>query len=99
MSINESEPSKPEGPGAGETEERELRSGTVPTGHGPAEPDAQEDVLSDPALDDRLGSDWADEGGAVPSGPATDAPAAPAGTGVADPKRTALADGDGGSEE
>ena len=29
------------------------------------------DVESDPARDDRLGSDWSDEGGAAPSGPAT----------------------------
>lgn len=27
------------------------------------------DVESDPALDDQVGSDWSDEGGAVPSGP------------------------------
>lgn len=29
------------------------------------------DVKSDPALNDRLGQDWADEGGATPQGPAT----------------------------
>lgn len=29
------------------------------------------DVESDPALNDDLGQDWADEGGATPSGPAT----------------------------
>ncbi len=38
---------------------------------GPAHPD----VESDPARDDRTGSDWADEGGATPTGPATSAPA------------------------
>lgn len=30
------------------------------------------DVESDPALDDETGSEWADEGGAVDDGPATD---------------------------
>lgn len=35
------------------------------------EPNAAPDVESDPALDDREGSDWGDEGGAAPSGPAT----------------------------
>lgn len=29
------------------------------------------DVESDPALNDAMGQDWADEGGALPSGPAT----------------------------
>ncbi|MHA7175983.1 hypothetical protein ACX80D_04955 [Arthrobacter sp. Sr24] len=29
------------------------------------------DVESDPALNDGLGQDWADEGGATPKGPAT----------------------------
>ncbi|MGP9501124.1 hypothetical protein ACT3TS_02785 [Specibacter sp. AOP5-B1-6] len=29
------------------------------------------DVESDPALNDDLGQDWADEGGATPNGPAT----------------------------
>lgn len=28
--------------------------------------------VSDPAKDDELGSDWTDEGGALPTGPATD---------------------------
>lgn len=31
------------------------------------------DVISDPALNDKLGQDWADEGGATPGGPATSA--------------------------
>lgn len=52
----------------------EERTQTVPTAHGADEAVADEDVVSDPALDDRVGSDWADEGGAVPSGPATAAP-------------------------
>lgn len=34
--------------------------------------DAEPDVESDPALDDETGSEWADEGGAVDEGPATD---------------------------
>ena len=29
------------------------------------------DIVSDPALDDTTGSDWTDEGGAAPEGPAT----------------------------
>lgn len=33
--------------------------------------DVEEDVESDPALDDESGGEWADEGGAVPDGPAT----------------------------
>ena len=32
---------------------------------------SKEDVMSDPALGDHLGSDWSDEGGAAPEGPAT----------------------------
>lgn len=32
---------------------------------------AAADVTSDPALNDELGQDWADEGGATPRGPAT----------------------------
>lgn len=44
---------------------------TVPTRHRPDEVPAEEDVMSDPALDDRVGSDWVDEGGAAPEGPAT----------------------------
>lgn len=45
------------------------RTDTVPTEHG-AE-NADDDVSSDPALDDRDGSDWSDEGGATAQGPAT----------------------------
>ena len=35
-------------------------------------PEVEQDVDSDPALDDEQGSEWADEGGAVDEGPATD---------------------------
>lgn len=35
-------------------------------------PDVDGDVESDPALDDETGSEWADEGGAIDEGPATD---------------------------
>jgi len=42
---------------------------TVPT----ADPVAS-DVVSDPARDDATGSDWTDEGGAAPEGPATNTP-------------------------
>lgn len=44
---------------------------TAPTAHKPEGVEAREDVVSDPALDDRLGSDWQDEGGATTEGPAT----------------------------
>lgn len=47
---------------------------TVPTHHGAEDADAKQDVVSDPALDDRIGSDWSEEGGATPTGPATTAP-------------------------
>lgn len=33
--------------------------------------DKASDVVSDPAKDDTAGQDWSDEGGATPSGPAT----------------------------
>lgn len=46
-------------------------TGTVPTAHRPEGAEAREDVVSDPARDDRLGSDWQDEGGATADGPAT----------------------------
>ncbi len=35
-------------------------------------PEVEPDVESDPAQDDQQGSEWADEGGAVDEGPATD---------------------------
>lgn len=47
---------------------------TVPAANPRPDTDAESDVASDPALDDRLGSDWADEGGATPVGPASAAP-------------------------
>ncbi|MET3370447.1 UNVERIFIED_CONTAM: hypothetical protein ABIE34_003722 [Jeotgalibacillus campisalis] len=37
-------------------------------------PTIKSDVVSDPALDDTTGSDWTDEGGAAPEGPATNTP-------------------------
>ena len=45
-----------------------VRSGS--TQDGTAGPSA--DHVSDPALNDELGHDWTDEGGATPSGPATE---------------------------
>ena len=57
-------------PGTENMDEAERRTQTVTTAHGPAGEGA-EDVEADPALDDRVGSDWTDEGGATPSGPAT----------------------------
>ena len=33
---------------------------------------AEPDVISDPALNDELGQDWTDEGGATPAGAALD---------------------------
>jgi len=37
------------------------------------EPDrSATDVVSDPARNDQTGNDWSTEGGATPSGPATD---------------------------
>ncbi|BCW47404.1 hypothetical protein [Arthrobacter sp. StoSoilB5] len=40
-------------------------------------PPVRPDVVSDPALDDTTGSDWTDEGGAAPEGPATNTPPKP----------------------
>lgn len=51
----------------------EVRAKPVSTHHGVGADSAAADVTSDPALDDRLGSDWADEGGATRVGPATSA--------------------------
>lgn len=42
-----------------------------------AQPDFIEDVESDPALSDRKGFDWTDEGGATSLGPATHTPLDP----------------------
>jgi len=38
----------------------------------PASSSGEIDTTSDPARNDDEGSDWADEGGATPEGPATD---------------------------
>jgi hypothetical protein len=46
-----------------------------PTGN--TGPTIHSDVVSDPALDDTTGSDWTDEGGAAPEGPATNTPPKP----------------------
>lgn len=40
----------------------------------PAATGVESDVVSDPARDDTTGSDWTDEGGAAPEGPATNTP-------------------------
>ncbi len=37
----------------------------------------RDDTTSDPSLDDSEGNEWADEGGAVQEGPATDPDDAP----------------------
>lgn len=66
-----------------------IDNARTPTPNEPETHESEEDVLSDPARDDRVGSDWADEGGAVPTGPATDAPAPDADE---DPQRTARTD-------
>lgn len=68
--VNEPGPDDPV-PGTENMDEAEERTETVPTELGPDEVDVEGDVVTDPALDDRVGSDWADEGGATPEGPAT----------------------------
>ena len=50
----------------------ETKAATVPVA-APA-PAVASDVVSDPALDDTTGTDWTDEGGAAPEGPATNTP-------------------------
>ena len=42
---------------------------------GEEKPAVEADVESDPALGDETGSEWADEGGAIDDGPATDSEA------------------------
>lgn len=44
---------------------------TVPTSPEKTEDKALGDVVSDPAHADHVGTDWTDEGGAAPEGPAT----------------------------
>lgn len=68
-------------------EEHEERTETAPTQHGPTGNGAKDDVVTDPALDDRLGSDWADEGGATTTGPATVTPGGQGSAEGDDPKR------------
>ena len=50
----------------------EPKVATVPVAT--PKPDVASDVVSDPALDDVTGTDWTDEGGAAPEGPATNTP-------------------------
>jgi hypothetical protein len=47
-----------------------AEASSTPTPMTGASGDAPSDVTSDPALDDQIGSDWSDEGGATPTGPA-----------------------------
>ena len=53
-------------------ESGESKVATVPVAA--ATPDVAPDVVSDPGLDDTTGTDWTDEGGAAPEGPATNTP-------------------------
>ncbi|MFL6060049.1 MAG: hypothetical protein ACJ72E_02365 [Marmoricola sp.] len=43
----------------------------TPNRSGTTEPATDPDVITDPARDDEVGEDWTTEGGATPSGPAT----------------------------
>ncbi|PMQ19932.1 hypothetical protein CIK84_15020 [Glutamicibacter arilaitensis] len=43
----------------------------IPDVSGPLDESVAADVVSDPALSDKIGYDWTDEGGATPTGPAT----------------------------
>ncbi|WP_287930103.1 hypothetical protein [Arthrobacter sp.] len=52
--------------GSAATVQTTAASGTASQPHGI---DHEPDVESDPALNDDLGQDWSDEGGALPSGP------------------------------
>lgn len=58
-------------PGEPRPDPEEKVTETVPTAHKPEGAPVRADVVSDPALDDHLGSDWQDEGGATSEGPAT----------------------------
>ncbi len=60
-----------EGESTGVGARDEEQAETVPARHRTDGDGSHEDVVTDPALDDRVGSDWADEGGATSSGPAT----------------------------
>jgi hypothetical protein len=51
---------------------RDAGQPTTPGGSAAGKtPPTASDVRSDPALNDREGQDWSDEGGATPAGPAT----------------------------
>jgi len=50
---------------------------TRPAPEEPAASTGRDDTTSDPSLDDSEGNEWADEGGAVQEGPATDPDDAP----------------------
>ena len=52
------------------TETNPDKPDTAETDIGPS--DADDDVESDPAKGAEEGADWSDEGGATPSGPATE---------------------------
>lgn len=80
-------------------EQGEERTETVQTQHGPTGNGAKEDVVTDPALDDRLGSDWSDEGGATTTGPATDTPGRQGAAHGDDPKRPASSHHEGRQSE
>lgn len=58
-------------PGEPRPDPEEKVTETVPTAHKPEGAPVRADVVSDPARDDHLGSDWQDEGGATSEGPAT----------------------------
>lgn len=47
-----------------------------PDPEAPADQQVDPDSESDPSLDDGEASDWSGEGGATPTGPATDSPSA-----------------------
>lgn len=54
-----------------EQNEKKPTVETVPASAGNTQDDALPDVVSDPAHADQVGTDWTDEGGAAPEGPAT----------------------------
>lgn len=58
---------------SGDSEEERIVAETRTVRH---EGSAEGDVVSDPALNDHVGADWVDEGGADPTGPATSTRAA-----------------------
>lgn len=52
-------------------DEKTLTAETVPTATNKVLHKAKPDVVSDPALSDKTGAEWTDEGGATADGPAT----------------------------